>query len=307
MVTLEKLRDLTLRETAEGRPDHLSAGSGLVRRSDSIYVIGDDELDLGIFSLGSSDPGELVPLFEGQLPVEASERAREKPDLEALTVVPPFRFNPYGALLALGSGSGQSRDRGFVWSLDADGSLRGFPRVVDISSLYDFLKQHCAGELNVEGVAVSGDRLALFQRGNSEGGRSQVFYLSLEEVVGSLTSDFTVDASNLDEVQEFDLGKVGGVGLHFTDGDGLPDGRLLFSATAEPEDDDAGIATAGSVLGVIGTDGELQRLERIEPSSVKVEGVDAVVADRLIHVLMVSDADDDAVPSPLYSGTLPEE
>ena len=306
MVSLEKLRDLTLKETAEGRPDHLSAGSGLVRRSDYIYVIGDDELDLGIFSLGSSEPGELVPLFEGQLSAEASERAREKPDLEALTVVPPFRFNPYGALLALGSGSGESRDRGFIWSLDSDGSLRGFPRVVDISNLYRFLQQHCAGDLNIEGVAVTNERLALFQRGNSEGGRSQVFYLSLEEVVGSLTSDFSVDASHLDEVQEFDLGKVDGVGLHFTDGDGLPDGRLLFSASAEPEDDDSGRATAGSVLGVIGTDGELQQLERIEPSSVKVEGVDAVVADRLIHVLMVSDADDDAIPSPLYSGTLPE-
>lgn len=32
MVELRELRKLTLPNTAEGRPDHLSAGSGLVRR-----------------------------------------------------------------------------------------------------------------------------------------------------------------------------------------------------------------------------------------------------------------------------------
>jgi hypothetical protein len=307
MVELRELRTLTLSNTAEGRPDHLSAGSGLVRRGDWVYVIGDDELDLAIFSLAEGGPGELVPLFEGQLPVAGAERARSKPDLEALTVIPPFRFNPYGALLALGSGSGDSRDRGFMWSLDEDGGLRGFPRVVDIGNLYEFLAQHCAGEgLNIEGVAVAENRLALFQRGNTEGGRSQIFYLSLDEVMHSLSSDFSVDAHELAEVQDFDLGKAGDFDLHFTDGDGLPDGRLAFSATAEPDDHDAPMATAGSVLGVIGLDGKIEQLEAIEPSSVKVEGIDAIVGDGLIHFLLVSDADEVSVASPLYSATLPE-
>ncbi len=306
MVELQELRKLTLSNTAEGRPDHLSAGSGLVRRGDYVYVIGDDELDLAIFSLSDGGPGELVPLFKGLLPAADSERAKAKPDLEALTVIPPFRFNPSGALLALGSGSGESRDRGFMWSLESDGGLRGFPRIVDIGDLYGFLEQHCAGELNIEGVAVTEDRLALFQRGNVEGGRSQIFYLSLEEVMDSLSSDFSVDAHELDEVQDFDLGQADGVDLHFTDADGLPDGRLAFSATAEPEDDDAQAATAGSVIGVIGVDGQLQQIEPIEPSTVKVEGIDAVVADRLIHLLLVSDADEVSVASPLYSTTLPE-
>jgi hypothetical protein len=305
MAELDKLRDLTLTSTQEGRPDHLSAGSGLVRRGDYVYVIGDDELDLAIFRLSHAGPGELVPLFEGQLPAAAGERAKEKPDLEALTVIPPFRFNPYGALLALGSGSGETRDRGFMWSLESDGSLRGFPRVVDISPLYGFLGQHVAGELNIEGVAVTEERLALFQRGNSEGGRSQVFYLSLKEVMTSLSSDFSVDAGELDEVQDFDLGETGGVELHFTDADGLADGRLAFAATAEPEERDSPDATKGSVIGVIGPSGHVEQIEAIEPSSVKVEGIDAVLSDRLIHVLLVCDADDVEVPSPLFSTTLP--
>jgi len=305
VVELRKLRDLTLSNTVEGRPDHLAAGSGLVRRGDYVYVIGDDELELAVFSLAGGEPGELVSLFTGQLPTEESKRQRRKPDLEALTTMPPFKFNPHGALLALGSGSGPGRDRGFVWSLAPDGGLRGFPRVVDLSPLYELLERHVAGDLNVEGVAVTEDRVALFQRGNSPGGRSQVFFLSLEEVMTSLTSDFAIDASEFEEVQEFDLGQADGVELYFTDADGLPDGRLVFSATAEPEDD-ADRSSAGSAIGVIGHDGQLERLERIEPRSVKVEGVDAIEADRMIHVLLVSDADDVSVPSPLYSTTLPE-
>lgn len=305
MIELQKLRDLTLESAEEGRPNHLSAGSGLVRRGDYVYVIGDDEHDLGVFSLTDGGPGQLVPLFEGELPAGGRQRAEAKPDLEALTVMPPFRFHPDGALLAFGSGSGETRDRGFVWSLDGDGSLRGFPRPIDLAPLYEFLTQHVAGEMNVEGLAVAGERVALFQRGNSEGGRSQVFYLSRHEVIHTLTEDFAIEPSELEEVRDHDLGDVDGVDLHFTDADSLPDGRLVFSATAEPDDDSDERATAGSAVGVIGTDGSVERLELLDPSSAKIEGIDAVVADELIHLLLVCDADDVEVPSPLYSLTLP--
>ena len=57
---LRKLRDLTVEEpSAEGRPPHLSAASGIVRRGDFVYVIGDDELFLGVFSASSPEPGRL--------------------------------------------------------------------------------------------------------------------------------------------------------------------------------------------------------------------------------------------------------
>lgn len=300
MIQLEKIRDLTLSNTAEGRPDHLSAGSGLVRRGDYIYVIGDDELDLAVFSMADGGPGELVRLFEGVLPVDEADRGQDKPDLEALTVLPPFKFNPYGALVALGSGSGESRARGFAWSLDEDGSLRGFPRIVDLSDLYDFLEQHVAGKLNIEGVAVAGDRLALFQRGNSEGGENVVAYLALERVMHELSADFAIESSELVEVQRFELGELGGVELNFSDADSLPDGRLVFSASTE---DDSG-ECVGSVLGVIGEGGEIEQQDRLDDDSVKIEGVDAVLSDDLIHVLLVSDADNVDVSSPLFSATL---
>lgn len=302
MVELKKLRELTLSNTVEGRPDHLSAGSGLVRHGDYLYVIGDDELDLGVFSLRDSGPGELVRLFEGELPTEDKVRHRYKPDLEALTTLPPFRFCPHGALLALGSGSGESRDRGFAWSLDEDGALRGFPRVVDLSDLYEFLEQHVVEELNIEGVAVAGDRLVLFQRGNPEGGGANlVVHLSLDKVMNQLTSDFAIESSELYEVREFDLGEAGGADYAFSDADSLPGGRLAFSASAEGEDGDC----RGSVVGVIGPGGELEQLEHVDSESIKVEGIDAVAEGDAIHMLIVSDADATDVASPLMSATLP--
>jgi hypothetical protein len=122
-------------------------------------------------------------------------------------------------------------------------------------------------------VAVTEDRLALFQRGNTEGGKSQLVYLSLAEVMNTLTSDFEVDVSELDEVHDFDLGEANGVELHFSDADALPDGRLVFSATAEPDDHDAPLA--GSAIGVIAADGTLERIEEVAQSAVKIEGIDA--------------------------------
>jgi hypothetical protein len=78
-----------------------------------------------------------------------------KPDLEVLTVLPPFAKHPYGALLGLGSGSAPGRDRGFVVALAADGSLRGEPVVIDLGPLYRLLGEQIDG-LNVEGGASWG-------------------------------------------------------------------------------------------------------------------------------------------------------
>ena len=122
---LRKLRDLDVEEPSDaGRPAHLSAASGVVRRATYVYVIGDDELHLGVFDISSDRPGHLQRVLQGELPDGHAERSKEKPDLEALTLLPPFEGNPYGALLGLGSGSGPRRDRGFVCAL---GLTAGWP------------------------------------------------------------------------------------------------------------------------------------------------------------------------------------
>ena len=306
MLEATQIRELALEApSAPGRPAHLSAASGIVRRGDFLYVIGDDELDLAVFRYQSDRPGRLVRLFEGELSAEAGERKAHKPDLEAITGLPPFEGHPHGALLALGSGSREPRQRGVVWALDADGSLRGRARQIDLTNLYSFLRRHVA-ELNVEGVAVSGERLALFQRGNSAEGDNAIVFLSLDEVMDSLSGDLVIHASQLLELRSYELGDVGGVRLAFTDGDALPDGRVVFTAAAEDTDNpyDDGL-TGGSAIGVIDSAGDVTTIESLADDSLKVEGVDSVLSDELIHLLLGCDADDPAVPSPLLSATLP--
>ena len=167
---LRKLRDLEVEEpSAPGRPAHMSAASGVVRRGDFVYVIGDDELHLGVFRLSSARLAGCGACSPASCPTMTASARSAKPDLEALTLLPPFEAHPYGALLGLGSGSAPERDRGFVCALGADGSIAGEPEELDLGPLYGLLREHVA-ELNVEGAATMGDRLWLLHRGTPQEG-----------------------------------------------------------------------------------------------------------------------------------------
>src|SRR3712207_4990374 len=107
-LTLQVLRELELEApSTDGRPAHLSAASGVARRGDYVYVIGDDELGLGVFRLSKEAPGALRPALSGELSPDYEERKKAKADLEALTLLPPSTDRPFGSLLGLGSGSNE--------------------------------------------------------------------------------------------------------------------------------------------------------------------------------------------------------
>jgi hypothetical protein len=293
-----------VRELLVSDGGHFCAASGLVRRSDFLYVIGDDSNDLGVFPM-QGGAGTTVPIFDGPLPTEHKARKAAKPDLEALTGLPPFEDHPNGALLALGSGSTEARRRGFVWGLEEDGSLSGERVVLELAPLYEAIAPQVR-DLNIEGVAVSEGRLLLFQRGNSETGLNAVIELGLDDIVRDILEHRAVEASEIHDLRAYDLGDLRGVKLTFTDADGLPDGRMVFTCAAEdtsnPYDDGE---IVGSAVGIMDADGDVERLEPLSDSSHKVEGVDAVLSDELIHLLMVCDADDASIPSPLLSATMP--
>jgi len=299
---LRTLRELSLAEpSAEGRPAHVASASGVVRRGDFAYVIGDDELFLAVFKFSAADqPGELRRALEGELPADDAERAGVKPDLEVLTVVPPFGGHPYGALLGLGSGSGSGRDRGFVWAFESDGSLRGEARAVDLAPLYERLSERIP-TLNIEGAAVLGDRLWLLQRGGGEpeaGGI--VAELSLAQVMESLQGDLRIDAEELADLRAYDLGTLDGVALTFSDATPVADELVVFTASAEAEDG----KIRGSVVGTIDREGEVQRLRTID-RRYKVEGVHATIDTGVVDFLFVCDQDDPDTPSPLLSASMP--
>ncbi len=303
---LRHLRDLDLAAPAEpGGIAHIASASGIVRRGDFIYVIGDDQLHLGVFHMSSPDPGETVRILEGDLPEEAESRSDAKPDLEALTVLPPFAGHAYGALLGLGSGSAPERDRGFVWALNADGSLRGEVRGLDLAPLFERLRADIEA-LNVEGACVVGDRLWLMHRGNRGGTANVVVELSLDRVMESILGDARIDPGEVSAMRAYDLGHLDGVELAFSDATPLGGDLLVFTASAEAKSAVRDGAIRGSVIGTIDAGGEVRRLRTID-RRYKVEGVHASIDTGVMDMLFVCDQDDPDQSSPLLSAAMPLE
>ena len=300
---LSALRDLDLEQPpVEGAPAHVSSASGVARRGDFVYVIGDDLLDLAVFRMSKEAPGRLQRALHGDVPKDSDERAKRKADLEALTMLPPFDDAPYGALLGLGSGSGQDRDRGFVWPLEPDGSLKGEPWEIVLSPVYDLLRR-TAPELNIEGAAAVGEQLWLFQRGNTDQGLNIVAELDLGAVLQSIRSDRRIDCGELAAIRAYDLAELEGVPLTFSDATPLADELVVFTASAEdPESGDI----RGSVVGTIDRRGQVDRLRTIDRKW-KVEGVYASMDARVMDFLFVCDQDEPETPSPLLSAAMPVE
>lgn len=300
---LRELRSLDLSEApSDGQHPHVSSASGLVRRGDFVYVIGDDMLSLAVFRMSDPGPGELRRVLPGELPADDKARAGAKPDLEALTVLPPFEGDPYGAILGLGSGSGERRDRGFVWSLQADGALRGEPRIVDLGPLYDLLGRYVE-HLNIEGAGVMGERLWLLHRGNHAETTNVVAELSLPAVMESLQGDLRIDVDELADVRSYDLGDLDGVEVTFSDGSAVGD-MLVFTASAEADDDAGSGEIRGSVVGTIDLEGHVRRMRTID-RRYKVEGVHASIDTGVMDFLFVCDQDDPDSGSPLLWASMP--
>jgi hypothetical protein len=165
-----------------------------------------------------------------------------------------------------------------------------------------------AGELNLEGAAVSGDVLRLLQRGNGALGTNAVIDLDLARVQAALADGATWDASFVRAIHHVDLPTLGGVTLGFTDASPLPDGRLVFTAAAEAgKDTYADGLCAGSVVGLLtaGATPALAGLHAVQGRA-KLEGVHATLhPDGEIDLLLCADADDPGVLAGLFAARLP--
>jgi hypothetical protein len=299
---LRRLRDLDLREPPDdGVPPHIASASGVVRRGEFVYVIGDDLLQIAAFKLSAGRPGELLQVLGGDLPADGRRRGGRKPDLEALTALPPVDSEPHGGLLGLGSGSKPTRDRGFFCSFAADGSLDGDPRAIDAHPAYETLRAELDGEVNIEGAAVLGDRLWLLHRANEDAGPNAVAEFELADLSRTLAEDLVIDPEELRALRRYELGALAGVPVCFSDAAMLADELICFTASAE---DSASGEIHGSVVGTIDASGEVHRLRAIDPRW-KVEGVDARIDTGMVDLLFVCDQDDPGRPSPLLNATMP--
>ncbi|MES2819071.1 MAG: hypothetical protein V4812_08835 [Pseudomonadota bacterium] len=259
----------------------LSAASALVCHQQQLWLVADDALCLQHYDLQGQWRGEW-PLLPGELPADAKARKKVKPDFEAVALLPD------GALLALGSGSTPRRRRGCR-------VLNGEVRVIDLAPLYLHLETQLQ-ELNLEGAVVQGQTLLLAQRGNGQGGENALLVLDLPQVLRDLEAGQLSSAALLRSVP-LQLGLLDAVPLSLTDLALAPDGRLYFSAAAEATDSSyLDGDCAGSVLGCLDADFALVGLARLEPRA-KIEGL-AFAPDG--GLLLVADADDPAVPAPLF-------
>jgi hypothetical protein len=302
LISLTKVREFNLLEpTAGGRPRHLSAASGLVCINSLLYVIADDELSLGVFEALDSGPGQLIQLFSGTLPDAKAERKRQKPDFEALTLLPAHQNCPFGALLALGSGSRANRRMGAILEVDVRGAVRKTARVVDLSAILAPLDNEFP-EVNIEGAAVSGDEILLFQRGNKRHPENAVIGFQLSGFLDALLSGPTRKITP-SRIAKFHLGEIDGIPLCFTDATPLPDGSIVFTAVAEDtEDSYYDGPCAGAAVGILDKNGSptVHRLDHPH----KIEGVHAAVDGDLIRLLLVTDPDNADIPSELFSASL---
>jgi hypothetical protein len=302
VITLTKVRALDLVPSVEGIQRHVSAASGLVRAGSFLYVVMDDDLELGVFRAGDNEPGRTIRLFEGELPPFNPERKRQKPDLEALVLLPAFENFPNGALLALGSGSRPNRRRSVLIAVDAQGAVHGAPKILDLSPLYDPLAGAFAA-LNIEGAVIVGNQLCLFQRGNRRNSANAIARFPLSPVLDAVNGGCSGAIKPL-AIHTVDLGGIDGVPFTFSDAAALPDGRMVFTAIAEDTDntyDDGPCAAAA--IGVVDGDGRLRSLFRLD-APYKVEGIDARVDGDALRLLLVTDADEPTIPAILYSATL---
>jgi hypothetical protein len=101
------------------------------------------------------------------------------------------------------------------------------------------------------------------------------------------------------------LGEINGIPLCFTDAAALPNGELVFAAIAEDTEDNYNDGPCtGAAVGIADREGRVRCLYRLDRPH-KIEGIEAGVDGDVIRLLLVTDADDAAIPACLYSATIP--
>jgi hypothetical protein len=207
---------------------------------------------------------------------------------------------PHGGLLVLGSGSTSNRRRGAVAALDVSGDVATTPRTLDLTPFFATLDGMFAAP-NIEGAAVHGGELRLFQRGNRRHSENAVIALPLDCTYALLRGESPAPAPI--SVHKVDLGDVRGIPFCFTDACVLSDGSTIVTAVVEDTDNpyDDGLCVAAAI-GRLDANARLVWLRTLD-HPYKVEGVEARVDAGHLQLLLVTDADDPGIPAAMLSAT----
>lgn len=289
------------------RPAHVRAGSGLAAFGDRLVVVQDDASFVALVDprSGRVDAVPLPAGADGARQFDDTRRNKAaKPDFEACVVCD---VDGVRSLLAFGSGSTERRERVAVVPLPADGALP--VRLARLSLLYDAFRRDVrfsGSELNVEGAVLLGGVLRFFQRGNGKATAERepvnaTADVALEDVLDELEGRAS-EPPVLRSVIQYDLGRIDGIRLTFTDAAAGPRGAVAYLAAAEDSPDAVQDGrVVGAAVGVIS--GDQCRATRLVdsaecPVTDKVEGL-VLDAEDPGRGYVVIDADDPALPSVL--------
>ena len=132
------------------------------------------------------------------------------------------------------------------------------------------------GKPNIEGALVLGEELVLLQRGNKGDRRNARIRLRLDHVIQSMVAERAIGIGSRVQIEEVDLGLVGGVPLCFSDGwrcTGWPHGLRRYRRGHRRQPTGTAPAAAAA-LGILGKGGCIDLLEPID-ARYKVEGIEA--------------------------------
>lgn len=269
---------------------NISSASGLIRVVDKFYAVADDELSLISFTEKAGGAINVFKLFPGELPADAEERKKIKPDLESLVYLTEIN-----SILAVPSGSKSNRCIGALAGL-SDNLVQSV-QPIDFSNLFSALQRQIA-DLNIEGVLSNGAEIKLFQRGNGKSARNAVISLKHNIFMQELKSG-CVSENCLIDVKTCDLGLLNGVPLAFTDAVYDESAQqIVFLAAAEKTEstyDDG--EYAGAVIGYLNDKNEVICFDELlcdhKPEGLWVQGD---------IFFVVTDADSPDVASELYQG-----
>ena len=288
---LTRIRTLTVDTPQPSGHAFLSAASGMVVCGSMLCVVADDTHSLALFDLEGNEPGRLIPLITGDLPSDAAQRKKVKPDFEILLALPD------GRLLALGSGSAAQRMRGAVVELASNGEAASV-RLIDLGLLFAALVP-LVPAVNLEGAVLQSEHVLLFNRGTMAHPASHIMEVPLapvlagEPVAARLLATLT-------------LPLCAGVPLTVTDACPLENGHILVAAVAEATADSyADGALVGAAIVELDAEFNVSAVEPLEPM-LKVEGLATRVGAAGIQVLCVTDADDPEQAAGAYGGVLRE-
>lgn len=313
-------RDMTYAEgpsEAEDRPSHVRAASGLSAFREYLAVIQDDCNWLALIDRDQQITAVPLPKSPQGDRVFSKTRGNraDKYDLEACVTVGTGKACE---LVGFSSGSRAERE----WVLRVREQPGGAPLAAEFVPAHRFyaaLRANAAfsgAGLNMEGaLSLDDDTIRLFQRGNAKprDGREAVDAtadISWAALCEHLSDPECHPPPTLTNLRRYDLGKLAGTRLTFSDAEHLGEGRVLFSASAEEVGEDGDGTIHGSVLGIIEADGRARwtRLKDAdgEPFAGKIEGL-TLDPDDPATVLFVIDDDDEDTPSRIYHAEVSAE